>query len=257
MPRIEVAKGETLTQAIARAKMPPSLVKVKVEGTKLVSPLKEAVDELVITSPEEYQGADELLASIRRARRAWEDKIEPILKPLREAKSAADALNREIDRPMGELEAKVKDKMADFKEHEAPELAAEQRRIDDAQANIQAQLEETSAKELAAKTKQMRDRLAQKREQLEERAEEVEQERPVETKASHSTVRHVPKWRLIENKQTPAILIILKAILAGQIPPEVIMLDNSYINKVHLIQRDMMKAWPGFELYEETIIAGR
>lgn len=236
---------------------PAQLVKVKVEGTKLVSPLKEAVDELVITSPEEYQGADELLASIRRARRAWEDKIEPILKPLREAKSAADALNREIDRPMEALEGQVKAKMTEFKRHEAAELVAEQRRIDDAQAKIQAQLEETAARELTARTKQMKDRLAQKREQLEERAEEVEQERPVETKASHSIVRHVPKWRLTENKQTPALLIILKAILTGQIPPEVVMLDNSYINKVHLTQRDTMTQWPGFQLYEETVIAGR
>lgn len=243
--------------ATATVQRPASLVKVAVEGTRLVSPLKDAVEELTITSSEDYTGADELLAGIRRARKTWDEKMEPILSPLRSAKTAADALKREIDRPLEVLEGQVKEKMRDFKVQEAAEIAREQARIDAAQQKIQRQLEDASAKELAARTKQMRERLATKRQELEEQAEEVAAEAPVATKAAHSGVRMVPKWRCSGNKETPSLFIILMAILAGQIPPEVVMLDHSFINRQHLNDRTVMANWPGFELYDETVIVGR
>lgn len=230
---------------------PAALVKVEVKGSKLITPLRDAVEELTVTTEEEYQQADELLATIRQARRQWAAEIEPVLTPLRLAKTAADALNRKIDVPLGELEASVKATMKDYKVQEAAEIAREQARIDAAQSKIQAQLEDTAARELAAKTKQMRERLATKRTHLEEQAEAVEAEAPVAIRAAHSSTRIISRWRIVDMDA------FIKGVVSGAIPKGVLMLDYAFMNKHHLTGRDSMAGWPGCELYDDTVIVGR
>src|SRR5688572_24732453 len=110
--------------------IPANLVKTKVEGTKLVSPLQAAVEALEVTDAEELGAADELLSSILQARRKWDEKMEPILAPLRQAKSAADALKREIDKPLEQLELQVKAKIRDYRLAEAEENRRLQAELD-------------------------------------------------------------------------------------------------------------------------------
>lgn len=230
--------------------LPANLVKVQVKGTKLLTPLEAEVHGLTVETADEYQVADELLAGIARARKQWAAEIEPVLAPLRQAKSAADELNRKIDRPLEALYNTVRTKMGAFKQAEARVLLAAREEQEREQAKLQRQLEETAAREQTARTKQMRERLAAKREELEQQAEEVA-EAPQAVKGAHSATRRIKKWRVVNME------LLLRMIADGAGPEEVLILNEGYINAVMRSQPDVVASWPGFEVYEELIVAGR
>jgi len=246
------------TKALAKTKpTPPALVKTEVKGTRLVTPLQNAVEELTIETAEDYQTADEILTGIQQARKSWASEMEGTDKepgPLRAArimKQSVDALNRKIDGPLATLETQVKAKMREWKLEDARRIAAEQERIAAEQAKLTAKIEETANKELAARTAQMRERLAERRRQLEAEAEEKAAEVPEETKGEHSTVRRVRKWRIADQEA------VLRGVIQGHIPQSVVMTDNAAVNKQWLLDPDVVASWPGFEVYEDIQIAGR
>jgi hypothetical protein len=225
-----------------------SLVKTKVEGTKLLSPLEAEVKGLIIRNHAELTHADQLLYDIGQAIKQWDGKMEPILKPLREAKTAADALKREIAKPLQALYDAVRVKIRDYRIADNKRIEDERREKDKAQALINKQLEEASARELAARTKQLRERLAAKRVELEAQAEELEADVPEPVKTEHSTSRTVKKWRVVDRDA------VLRGVVAGKVPQEAVIYDTAWVNKRPLTE---VATWPGFEIYDDLIIAGR
>ena len=227
------------------------MIKVKAQGAKLLTPLEKEVAELTVETEDQLALADQLLADIKRARRDWAEKMEPILRPLREAKQGADALNREIDRPLETLESKVKTAISLYRVNEMKRLEAQRREQEKEQQAALAKLQEVADREANARTKQMRDRLAQQREAIEAQLEQQEQApapAPVET--LHST-RRVRRWRLKGDIPWSAVV---KAAGMGKIPTEALTLDTTYLHGVPL---EEIAKWPGFETYEEVVIIGR
>lgn len=241
MPKAAIARGT-----------PPKLILVKTKGQRLLTPLEEQVQGLVVKTEEDLTGADELLAGIRRARKQWADMIEPVLAPLREAKSAADALNREIDRPLGELEESVKGAIRLYRVEEQRQISEAKRLQDQEAERLREQINETATREQSARTKQMRERLALKREALESQAEEqAEEPEPVAVTVTHSQTRKVKRWRLMDKAAA------LKAAAAGTIPSAVFEVSNSAMAICWRESPEVVAQWPGFEVYEDIIIAGR
>ena len=236
------------------AKIPPHLVKAKAEGTHLVNPIREQVAALTVNTSEEYAEADALLHRIQSSIRLWDDKMEAILAPLREAKSAADALKRDVRRPLVEFEDEVKALMRAYKLQEAKQIEEAREKQAEKQTEVQAKLEETAERELAARTRQLRERLAARRQQLEQEAQTLEREVIAPTVAEHSTTRKVPKWRYVGTLKQ-----LCKDVVAGKVPEGVVLMDYSTINRIHLDKegRERMASWPNFELYEDIVIAGR
>lgn len=230
--------------------IPPTLIKTKAEGAKLINPLKEQADELTVETAEDYTIADELLGRIRSARKVWEGKMETVLAPLRTAKTAADTLKREVDRPLMMLETDIKDKMLAFKREEQRLLDKARQEADAATQKLTRKIEETATRETNARTQQMRDRLTIQRETLEEELGEVMAETPVEVKGTSSQVRKVKKWR------APDVLAIAKAIAAGTVPADVLQLNAVRVNAQMTQDASVVAAW-GFEVYEDLLIAGR
>lgn len=238
--------------------MATDLVKVKVQGTKLLTPLQREVQSLQVTNAEEYIAADEMLTGIKRARAQWEALVEPVLKPLREAKTAADKLKREVDAPLAQLEEQVKGHMRHFKLEEQRQLAEQTRIADAAKAKLAQQDEELANRELKARTSQMRERLARQREQLQTQVETIET--PVEVKGE-SQARKVKKARISnlaaflraaadEMEEPPAMAG------AASYP---LMVDSIVVSLVDAFRQNPegVAKWPGIEVYEDIVIAGR
>lgn len=229
--------------------MPTDLVKVKVQGARLLTPLQAEVQSLSVTTPEEYEAADEILRGIKKARAQWDAMIEPVLKPLREAKSNADKLKRDVDAPLAQLEEQVKGHMRHFKLEEQRQLAAAQRKVDEEQAKLAAEEEALAERELKARTSQMRERLAKQREVVAEKAAAIET--PIETKGANSQARRVRTWKLVDQNAA------MQAQIAGKIP-EVFSLSASLMNQqLREHGLETICKWPGFEMEEDIIIAGR
>jgi len=249
MPRI--------SQAAQIKPLPPQLIKVEGKGSRLLAPLSEAVADLDIRDDATYQEADELLAGIVRARREWKEdpgmygtsaKLGTI--PLQ--KQALDQLydlNRRIDRPMEELEGKVRQAMRAFKLAEQRQLAAAEAKAEQDRIRLTEQLRETAEREQSAGTSKLRGRLAQTRERLESQIEQIEEEAPAPVQAAHSATRTVKRWR-----QTGKLQDILRAVLAGKIPIDAVTVDEAAINGRY---RADVGSWPGFEEYTDVVIAAR
>ena len=240
-----------MAKTAAPAVTPPQLVKAKVEGLRIVSPLKEAASELTVDDEDEYTHADALLARVQSAIREWDDKMETVLAPLRQAKQAADTIKREVTKPLTELEVSIKDLMTDFKRKEAVRIANENRRIETKVEKLTDEILDVATRETTARTQQLRDRLAKKREELETKAGDVAAEAPQAVVAAHSKTRTVKKWRIVDKGKA------IKALNPGY--SHLITFDTVAINKLTTQPEgwDVVAGWDGFEVYDDVVIVGR
>jgi hypothetical protein len=231
-----------------KVEIPKGLVKVQTAGIKLVSPLQADVEALTVTDEEEYAAADMLLADITRAQKEWAKRIDPILKPLQEtvksakqALAGAQALDKEVAGPLAVMTMRVKIQMGDYQrlkleaEQEAREAAA--------MAKEQA---ERAKEQLAAAAKGGAPKKTVQRLEaaVEAAVEDVEAAPlPERTKASNSTVRKVRKVRCVDLKKA------LQGIIDGVIPENIIIVSLS----AH--EDSVIETWPGFEGYDDVVIA--
>lgn len=238
--------------AAAKVPVPAAAAKAKQQTHLALVPIEAKIKALSeIQSPEEYQEMDAFLGTIQTMRRAWKEKMEPIIRPIRQGLDGLYALNREIDTPLEKAEKSVKSFMEDWKREELrqarlleQEQAQERQRL----ADEQAALEERLAK---ARTNTQRQSILAKQEELTEESEQVESTMFTRTTATNSGARTIPSWRNVNMTAT------LQGILRGEIPMEAIMLDVPAINAVHKVDPELVTSWPGFEGYEAVQIVGR
>jgi chromosome condensin MukBEF ATPase and DNA-binding subunit MukB len=223
------------------------LMKIERKGSALLTPLETEVAKLVVSTAKEYAEADVLLGDIRHARAKWKASIEPILQPLREAKTAADALNRKVDRPLEQLEQSVKEVMGEFKQKELRQLQKVQAEAD----TLRRQAEELAARESATRSRQTREKLALEQEKLETKIEKKLEQAPPVVKSSHSVAKTVKRWRITDTSK------VLTGVLRGIIPPEVLAIDPGVVLCYFREDPTSVATWPGFELYDDIQIAGR
>lgn len=231
---------------------PPHLVKTKVEGTRLLTPLQQAVSDLAIVSEEDYQEADLILARIDRGLKEWDLKMEKILAPLRDAKAGADELKRDVRRPLEALRTSLVTDMREYKRQELAEQARAEAEAAAQLAEVNTELEAVATREAEAPTQSLRSRLARKREELEAQAETIiEESTPAPVQTDHSTVRSVKKWRMVD--ATAA----MKAMMAQKIPA-IFTLDTAAI-QAHIRANgiESLAGWPGFVVEDDIIIASK
>lgn len=237
---------------IIAAGTPAQLAKRKQEGLKLVMPLTEAVQALTVADASGYQEADALLARVRTARKTWADKMEPIIRPIRQGLDNLYALNREVDKPLAQLEEMVKDEMKRFKLEEARQLRAADEEREKEQARIQAEIDAKAKAELSAKTKPMKERLAAARQALETKLEDTlltPVQQPV--RADSSSTRPVKKWRIKD------LEAFVAGVVEGTVPLVYIHVNEVGMNRLFKDFPDSVKAMPGVEVYDDVQIVGR
>lgn len=223
------------SKAAALALLPPAAQKLKPQGLKMIPPLSQEVDALDIQSEQDYADADNLLGMIQAARTGWDNKLQPIIRPISDGLQALYALSREIDRPLGSLEKIVKAKMQGW------QLAkVQQRRL------AEAETERLRVQAEAARTAPMKAKVEKK---LELAVAAVAEAAP--TKGEHSGVRMVKKYRIIDSAA------LLAGIVDGDVPSDVVEFDTVRLNHYFKHEPGLMKTWKGVEFYEEPDIYGR
>lgn len=245
-------KTTPITSSQTLPKPAQAALQAKTEALGVVQTLQTEVASLEVTSEEEYQLADQFLGRIRLKRSWWKDKMEAIIRPVRQGLDATYALNREVDKPLELLETTVKRTMADYKTQERLQLQArEEERLAEAERLRQ------EAEKLQAKAQTLISPVAKARalataaiavEQATE-IEEAEPERGV--LAVNSSARPVKKWRVVD------LQMFLAAVGNGILPAEVVILNQVYLNKEFKLDPEGFGAWPGIETYDDTQIAGR
>ena len=93
-----------------------------------LSPVVADAQSLAVTTPAEFTNADIAVARIRAARTRVMERIEPIKKPLNEAKDAVMALQHELVDPLDLAEKVIRDKQAKYKRLEDARIAEENRK---------------------------------------------------------------------------------------------------------------------------------
>lgn len=236
-----------------------AITETKKEVAALAAPVLHMLGSLKIVDADSYGKADTILSRIREARRGVEAKLSPIATPIekafkeiQEARKAVKALHTELDSPLEQAEAQVKGLMRGYKIEEQRLIAeAEEEKSREAE-KADKLLREALEKENNAKTAAMRVRLAQKRIEAEaavEKVEEVAVAAPV--KAASSSTRMISKWKVTDMKA------LLKAVVAGEIPEDMLLVNITVGNSYLKMARAEMEKWAGVEVWDDVQIVGR
>lgn len=236
------------------------LVKARKDGTALLVPLGSDVADIEVTDEHSYLLADGLLNRIQQAKRNWEGRVDPIIKPIYDGLQLLYALKNDVLQPLKTYEAAIKGKMKAYKLLEAKRIREEQ----EAQAKELERLrQEALAKEAAllkAKTNQMRDRLAEKKAELEQARSELEQRTaPVPVKAAGSSARS-NKIPVVPDKAK-----LMQAVLNSElkVSGEVVDIDDLFtinaaqLNAAYKLDPESVSKWPGVDIIDDVVIVGR
>lgn len=261
----------------------PALVRARTEGIQLVSPLKPAVDALVIVDAEGYINADALLARIKTARALWASKIAPIRGPIDKAITelknslvGIKALDAEVDGPLEMLQEKVRREMTGYKIEEQREIQEAQAVQDEKAARFRAEADRKALQATQAKTPQLRAKLEQARADLEATATLVEAQTPTPVQGASSSTRSVQKVRIsdpvafvaalkayqpragiYELGHPPLTILTHKTLRSGEQREEDSPLDamRAEVSKIFSVQPGVVASWPGVEVFDDVIIA--
>ena len=267
---------------------PTTLVKTRVDGIKLLTPLQAALEQLVVSDEDSYLEADFELAKIRAAVATWDQRINPIITPLKrvldEAKSAmagAKALDDEVRKPLLALEAGTKQKMKDYKLLEASRAAEAKAASDRAAAELRQRALAATTAAAVAKTPQAKARLQQQSATLQAEAASVVEQTVIDNtpvRGAASTTRTVKKLRLVNllaflgavqdyqpraglynMGHPPLTLLTHKMNRIGMLTEDGSALETilTEIGKIHSVQPGVVLSWPGVEEYDDVIIANR
>ena len=129
-----------------------------VEVEKQVNPIQKAVQEMTITSPDDFKIAVELGGQIKKAQKFVTDKKELLTKPLNEALKNARAMFKPFETMLDEAESGLKQKMLTFKAEEDKKRIALENRVErgtmkseTATAKVQEMTEKTVKSDTGAK----------------------------------------------------------------------------------------------------------
>lgn len=228
--------------------------KAQREGLALLTPLQQEIEGLSIQTADDYLIADGYLGRVCEARKRWASKLAPILDPLaasmrlaKQAMEGAKGLLNEVDKPLEQLELRLRAGMKTFK-------VEEQRQLQEArqeQERLQREIELKAQQEAAARTAPQRARIAQQRETLEQLAVSVEEETPLAVTGEQSKTRGKRAWRI---KDLPAFL---RSVASGELESDCVLVNTVVMNRYFKEHGEDMAAWPGVELFDDVIIVKR
>ena len=204
-----------------------------------------------IASAEEYTiGADRLKAVKAREKLIEEQRTE-LVKPLNATVKRINDLFRRPLELYSQAGASIKQKMLAYQQEEERNRRAEQARL-----NELARKEEERLRKLA-ETKAVK---AEAKGQI-ERAEEIRESVPL-ISAPQAAPVEVPKVAGISTRQiwkaeVNDLSALIKAVAAGEVPPEALLPNTAYLGQTARALKSAMR-WPGVRVWaEETLAAGR
>lgn len=238
---------------------------VEEKGSQLLAPLTPSVEALEVHTPEDYEGADRLLARVQTARKSWkvemygpESDPKKQTGPIPNIRRGLDQLyelNRRIDSPLEALETTIKGKMKAFKQEEQ-RLIQEGERAKQAEIDrLQREADALAAKAIVAPTPQLAGRFANQASRLDDKVEEIKATPVAEpVQAFSSRVRTAKKWRIAKMSD------FLAACLDGTYGPEwATFSPEAKVTLDALLKSDpdSLAAYPGIEIYDDINIVGR
>lgn len=232
---------EKLDQVEVMAGDEKSMAVVRKEAGKVTSPLMRELEGIEIVDAESYQSADKFLGKCRAAIKIVDEKLDPIIEPIRKGLDKLYALKRELHEPLDDAVKAVKGKMAKWQlEEKRKRDEEEKKRREEEQRLVRlAEERERAGKSTAVVEKRL--------EALQEEAE-----KPVEVvRGKASSVRFVKKWRVTDLRK------LVCAVADMDVPIEVLTVDARVMQEKFEENRPEVAAWPGVEMYEDVGIAGR
>lgn len=223
-------------------------------------------------TPEQYQQVDTYRAGVDEKMKEWAADIRPAIDPIKAGVLALEKLDRKVRQPLEKLYAGATEWMRLYKIAESRKAQIEQQKAE--QLRIEAQRVITQAEQLTSginggaskrATERFREKLIQSSVELEKQADQVVEAVTV-TQADSSDSRGKIKWRVAGSmvqedceKGIPWLPMskILAGIAEGKIPYTVLQLDTKFINATFKAMPEQVMEWPGFETYEDFIIARR
>jgi uncharacterized membrane protein YqiK len=235
-----------------------NLDEARKEGQALMQAIHPEVQELTVRTDDDYLVADAILGRIKKARKTWTDRMEKVIRPIRQGLDELYALNRDVDKPLADLEEGVKGKMKAFKLEEARLLREADERKRQEEDRLRREAEEAQRKAEAAKTPQLRGRLEAQATRLVAQAEVVsQQDTPEPIRGTSSTTRPQKRVRIKD------LVHFLQGIVDGYVPedcvnnPRVLDAMQPTLNNYFKDDPVGMEAWPGVEVYDDVQIVGR
>ncbi len=229
-----------------------------------ISELQTEAEALVISDHLTYNYADSLLSRIIGGEKVTEEKIRPIITPLREPLDAIYEARRGVDKPLGTLKELVKKKMGDYQ--------IEQKKLRDVEAERDRQTAIQLLEEQAAKLRMDEELAAVNDEspmfpsagewpsgggftppipeptQITFLAPPTTAPAPI---AAHSTTRFERRCRVID------IDLLVDAALSSIVPLDILTFKPSAVQGYFISQPELVAGWPGVEIYDHPIITGR
>lgn len=241
-----------MTTLLPKPKIAVELAAVKREAATAAAFLVPKINALVIDSPIRYAEADSYLTKLRGVRAKFKGMVDDILKPLNQARNATLAMGHEVDDPLKAAEDRVRLGMQEFKRKELAAQRAEELKQQEEAQRLRVEASKKEAAESKARTEQMRQKLAAQREELETKADVIEATPiapAVQVKGSGTRVTKKPVVK--------DLLQLLKGVVKGDVPIEVITVNIVDIRAYYRQMPDEVAQWPGVVIEEDVQIVGR
>jgi hypothetical protein len=257
-------------------------IAIRKDAILTISPLETKANAIVIKSWDDYTAADQVLINIKEARKSpIFDRLNGLIKPLKEAVDAYYKLRREIEEPLDKAETSIKGKMRQWQIEDAEVKAKAERERQAAIAKAEEEARIAQEKLKKAVTKPMMNKLAESKARLDQKRAELESQKTAPApKAAGSAPRKMKKWRVVSMAkfvlslvEAPVIMKTARVVdsLLGYTPVvfkaeaegglglmSLLTIDKAQMDaKFSLDQPEIGEWMPGVECYEDITIAGK
>lgn len=247
-----VAVGSTAPTAAPRQE----LTKAKTDILVLMPTLTTEVAELTITDAASYEYADTLLGRISTIQKKWAPfwarMKEKVIDPIRSGLEELYEINREVERPVAQLEEKVKAKMKAYKQLEL-RIAQEAQRLKQAEVDRLAREAEEKARQAAeAVTPQVRGRLEKASQKLQEQSIAVSQQEVAEPVKGSSSGTRAPKVPTVKDLNA-----FLLGITKGEVPEDCIQVVATKLKAYYKEDPEAVASFPGVVIEDDIVVVKR
>lgn len=199
-----------------------------------------------------YLQADQMLGQVQRVKRAWADRMERIIRPIRKGLDEIYSLNRDGAKPLDERETYIKTVMKSLKLRENRLIAEAEAIKREEEDRLRREAEEKARKAQTAQTPQMAGRLAAQATRLEQQAETVAAiDTPLAVRGMASSSAAIKVARVVD---LPSFLL---GVAEGTIPESVLEIKPGVIQRLYTQDPRTVAGWPGLVIEDDIAIRGR
>lgn len=207
-----------------------------------IKSVEQRARDLQIATPEDYEGAGDILKEAKSFQKKVNDWFDPLVKNAHRAWKSLTEKRAETLQPATNVERILKDKMLEYNRKKAEEARKEQERLQaEAEAKARRERERLMKRAETLKTEEKRQQALQEAEQVQTVQVTVESEAP---KQEGVVIKKTWKAKVVDQKQ------VIKSALEGTIPITMIVIDQSALNKFAQMTKGEINV-PGVKFYQE------